>query len=380
MSRSDFDPSRHAIFVTLAGSQAHGTARDGSDVDVRGVCVQPLESRLSLFPAFEQSDAPLEGALALSVADRLRRHPTASRGMNVKVECTLVEVAKHLTLCAAGNPNALEVLFADERDWVHETPAWRHLVESRRLFLTRKVTETYLGYALAQLKRIETHRGWLLRPPARKPERSDFGLPGEPTLGREDRDRIERAVADRLRDWALDDLEMPRGTRVVLRERLEAFHRQVLGDGPDVEERRHDAATRSLGLPAAVTGTLAAERRYRAALRHWQSYETWKKERNPARAALEARFGYDTKHAMHLVRLMRTGVEIVETGELRVRRHDAAELIAIRDGALRHDELLAEAERLRLRMREAAPRCLLPSDVDPRAMDRVFRELVTSEA
>src|ERR1039458_5020213 len=33
-------------------------------------------------------------------------------------------------------------------------------------------------------------------------------------------------------------------------------------------------------------------------------YNGWKAQRNPKRAELEAKFGYDTKHAMHLVRLM----------------------------------------------------------------------------
>lgn len=31
-----FKLEEHTIFLTLAGSQAHGTARQGSDVDVRG--------------------------------------------------------------------------------------------------------------------------------------------------------------------------------------------------------------------------------------------------------------------------------------------------------------------------------------------------------
>lgn len=44
-----FALEQHTIFLTLAGSQAHGTAREGSDVDVRGVCIAPLRLRLSLF-------------------------------------------------------------------------------------------------------------------------------------------------------------------------------------------------------------------------------------------------------------------------------------------------------------------------------------------
>ncbi|AEZ66297.1 hypothetical protein phiTE_131 [Pectobacterium phage phiTE] len=38
------------------------------------------------------------------------------------------------------------------------------------------------------------------------------------------------------------------------------------------------------------------------------------KNRNAARHELEEKFGYDTKHAMHLVRLLRMSQEILETG------------------------------------------------------------------
>ena len=41
-----FPIEQHSIFLTLAGSQAHGTARRGSDVDLRGVCIAPASVRL----------------------------------------------------------------------------------------------------------------------------------------------------------------------------------------------------------------------------------------------------------------------------------------------------------------------------------------------
>lgn len=155
---SVFDPNAHTIFVTLAGSQAHGTARTGSDVDLRGVCIAPLSLRLSLFRDFEQSDAALSGWLWEHVRSRIDLHPTAASGLQVRSESVIFELAKFLRLCAAANPNALEILFADERDWLFEAPAWRSLFARRQLFLTKKVGQTFLGYALAQLKRIRTHR------------------------------------------------------------------------------------------------------------------------------------------------------------------------------------------------------------------------------
>jgi len=80
---------------------------------------------------------------------------------------------------------------------------------------------------------------------------------------------------------------------------------------------------------------------------------------------------------MHLVRLMRMGREILERGELSVRRHDAAELVAIRDGALSFEQLLATTAELERAVRRAAAACSLPEKVDREAVDRLAVELMT---
>ena len=307
--------ARDTLFVTLSGSQAYGTARAGSDVDLRGVCVAPLELRVSPFRKFEQFEGALDGPLWSEIEPKLREHATARFGLDVKIEAVVFDVAKFLLLCASANPNALEILFADERDWVHSTPAWQRIYRERRRFLSREVQQTYLGYALSQLKRIRSHRSWLLTPPQKKPLRADFGLPESSTLSSDDTRRLEPSVAEHA-------------------------------------------------LPSEVLAMLEAERRYRAALRQWVAYQAWKRERNPARAELERRFGYDTKHAMHLVRLMRTGLEVLVSGELSVRRADAAELQAIRDGGLSFEELEELAKRLELEMQAALKETALPATID----------------
>jgi len=372
---------RHTIFVTLAGSQAHGTARESSDLDFRGVCIAPLGARLSLFERFEQYEGPPTPALAAAVLPHLQTHPTASRKPAGEAECVVYEVAKFVQLCAAANPNALEILFADERDWLFETPAWRRLHAERHGFLTKKVQQTFLGYGLAQLKRIKTHRSWLLHPPTRKPTREDFGLPHSGgTLSRDDQDRIEQSLADKIRGYGIDDIDMPKPVRIALQDRLDAFHRDALdATDEEIESRMRAVASHALHLPADVVSSLNAEKKYRAAMKHWESYETWQAERNEARAALEREHGYDTKHAMHLIRLMRMGLEVLERGDLIVRRPDAAELIAIRDGALSFDELMAAAEDLQQQMELAARRARLPADVDRDRIEQLAVALMMGE-
>ena len=373
-----FKLEEHTIFLTLAGSQAHGTARQGSDVDVRGVCVTPLPVRVSLFKTFEQYEGELASGLAEQVIPRIKEHPTAAQGLGVKTECVIYDVAKFLSLCAAANPNALEILFANEADWLLAAPAWRRLHDQRMQFLTRKVQQTFLGYAMAQLKKIQTHRSWLLNPPARKPSREDFGLPAHGgTLSADDQNRIEQGIAEKVRSYCIDNVDLPKPARIALEARLDAFYRDTLSITTEhVEERLRAVATAALGIPSDVASTLNAEKRYRAALKHWDSYQTWQAQRNPARAELERSHGYDTKHAMHLIRLMRMGLEVLQTGELHVRREDAEELSAIRDGALSFEELLAMAASLQQSMEAAAPNAQLPPDVDYERVDGLLIALL----
>jgi hypothetical protein len=251
---------------------------------------------------------------------------------STKVESVVFEVAKFLRLCAESNPNALEILFADERDWVFDTPLWRVIHAARGEFLTRKVQQTYLGYGLSQLKRIKTHRAWLLEPPRGKPSRPDFGLPEQGTFGADDRARLTALIES----------------------------------GTEGER----------ALPSEVVAILDAEKRYLGALKHWHAYQTWLKERNPARAELERRYGYDTKHAAHLVRLMRMGLEVLRDSELRVRRPDAEELGRIREGALTYDALIEHANLLEAEMRAALPASPLPEDVDRDRVDALLANVL----
>lgn len=60
----------------------------------------------------------------------------------------------------------------------------------------------------------------------------------------------------------------------------------------------------------------------------------------------------DFKHAMHLVRLMRMGIEALRDEEIIVKRPDALELLEIRGGAWTYEEIVAYAEKMDKEVRE----------------------------
>lgn len=367
----------HTIFLTLAGSRAYGTSTPASDVDVRGVCIAPRSVRLSYRKSFEQYQGAPDDRLRELMAHRLEHLGLQDAPLE---DLAVYDLAKAVKLIADANPNMLELLFmpSDAILWWH--PAWERFMDIRDSFLSSKAKHTFHGYAHAQWRKIVAHRSWLLTPPAKEPTRKDYGLPESSVLGADVRGELQKAVAEKVRGWGMDDiLEGAAGDAVRLK--MEDFWGETLGlaskDPAEVQAAVEDLAYASLGIPATTMELIRAERAYRSALRTWQSYLRWKAERNPARAELEAKYTYDTKHALHLIRLSRMCLEILRGEGVLVRRPDAEELLSIRAGALSFEAVEETFQRLGEQIEEASKTTKLPRAADHDKIDKVLVEVLT---
>jgi predicted nucleotidyltransferase len=160
--------NENVIYVTLAGSQAYGLANEFSDVDVKGICVPPPEVEYNLFHRFEQAENPL------FLEERLAH---LKNPKNPKFESTLYSLRKFFLLAAEVNPNIIELLYTDPKHHFICGPLMQRLLEKRELFLSNKARYTFSGYAVAQAKKIERHRKWIVLGEVPKPNRESFGLP-----------------------------------------------------------------------------------------------------------------------------------------------------------------------------------------------------------
>jgi predicted nucleotidyltransferase len=82
------------------------------------------------------------------------------------------------------------------------------------------------------------------------------------------------------------------------------------------------------------------------------------------RKQLVEKYGYDTKNAAHLIRLLRMGTEFLNTGELVVLRYDAPQLLDIKRGLWTLDQVKKEAEYEFKRADAAFDRSVLPNTPD----------------
>jgi predicted nucleotidyltransferase len=82
------------------------------------------------------------------------------------------------------------------------------------------------------------------------------------------------------------------------------------------------------------------------------------------RKALVDQFGYDTKNASHLIRILQQGIDFMRTGDLEVYRSDADELLAIKRGEFSFEHIKARAEKLDWTLKVAGERSPLPEEPD----------------
>ena len=57
------------------------------------------------------------------------------------------------------------------------------------------------------------------------------------------------------------------------------------------------------------------KREWHTRKKKYNQYNEWLRNRQAERAELERKFGYDCKHGMHLMRLLRMGKEVLSTGQ-----------------------------------------------------------------
>ncbi len=266
------------IFTCRAGSHVYGLNTATSDDDTRGVFVGSPSNVCGLFPV-----------------EHVEYHG----------DYMVYELRKFVSLAKDCNPNIIELLYIHPDDVLFSTALWERLRESRDLFLTKRAKHTFSGYAIAQLKKIRSHKAWVVNP-----QPKDAPLPA----------------------------------KFVKRKFIEG-----LGQADVFDQLAYDTA-----------------------LKQWKQYHEWKENRNPVRAQMEEQSGYDLKHAMHLIRLLLMGREILRGEGVVVKRPDRDYLLSVRNGAFEYDEIVACSDNLVAELETLYDDAPLPEAPDVEKIDALL--------
>lgn len=363
----NFDLHERTILLTIAGSRAYGIHTEDSDVDVKGVAVPPREYYFGCQLAFDQADK----ASHMRVFEPLLNAVERSAVQRSKIEGTVYALRKFCKLAMDANPNILDVLFCRDDEVRMSTAAGERLRADRDLFISAKCKHTFSGYAFQQLNRIKLHRRWLMNPPDGEPKREDFGI-----FGGMKPNQVKAALAavNKVLDgWELDLSRLDKAERVQVMEGVGEYLSE-LSIGAD---EKWMAAGRTIGYSENFLVLLDRERQWKVAREDWKKYLDWRASRNPDRAVLEEKFGYDTKHAAHLFRLLKMAGEIMTTGQVNVWREDRDEILAVRGGQWSYERLVEWAEQKDRELTEIyrSRSYSIPHDPDRNAIDRLCIEL-----
>lgn len=294
-----------------AGSYAYGTNIESSDEDYRGIfCGDKINILTPFFPIKEVEDSSEE-------------------------DTKFLELRHFMKLCLDCNPNIIETCFVSKDDILFTTPGYELLRSNRQALLSSKVAFTFTGYAHSQLSRLKGHHKWIMNP---MPEQSPLPYQYLSCIQWFGQKKNLKIDITKFRDnYRL----IPYGSDIFAVVESQGY--QLWDDHGDLNDNfQGDRST----LPSLVMLVKWNREEFKSCLNKHNQYWEWKKNRNPVRAKMEEEFSMDLKHAMHLVRLLRMGKEILETGEVLVKRPDAKELLSIRNGAWKYEELIEYAEHM----------------------------------
>lgn len=353
----------NTIFECVAGSHSYGLNTPTSDIDIRGIFIQPMGDRLSLHKRVDEMGGKSQ-------------------------DTKYYELAKFMHLASGCNPNIIELLWTPEDCIRHMDKRMRLLIENRHLFITKRAFHTFTGYAYAQIKKARGQNKYVNNPqPEERPTREDFCyiVHFDPDIDY----RRQRPTEFPMRPVSLEDSHIDLShchaasvEHVGHVYRLYDYGRSAKGvfrgDNTVVCDTipKEDEWKRIVGL------LIYDKNAWERTLKEWKSYWEWRKCRNEAR--WKGQDGEDApvdwKNMMHCTRLLLSGESILLNGEPIVRFTDDDHrqyLMSIRQGNEDYDEVMANAEyNIGVMKQIKEEMCSLPNSPDVRAIDKLFRQIL----
>lgn len=136
------------VYEVQTGSVSYGASSGDSDTDIVGITMNP---KVDFFP---NQAGHIYGFGDAYVPFTTWQHHHVQHESN-EYDLTVYGIAKWFTLLAENNPNMIDILFSPLHCVRVNSLIAQHIRRNRTLFLHKGSKHKFIGYAYAQLKKIE---------------------------------------------------------------------------------------------------------------------------------------------------------------------------------------------------------------------------------
>lgn len=282
----------------------------------------------------ENSDLDIRG-VAIEDRDELLLGKGMEQYEDKATDTVVYGLQKYVSICRNCNPNALEMLGTRPEHVLSMDSVGQLLRDNIELFLSKKAYQTFAGYATSQLRRIQNAMA-------------------HDSYPEEEKERHIKKSIDNMMLFVKDEYDLHEGT----------FDFDI-ADGED-----------GLRLVVSVGVEKMPLRKFIDVNSHlYTLLRNYDKLNHRNRKKDEAHL---RKHAMHLVRLYLTGIDILRgNGVHTYREKDLPLLRDIRAGKIPMEEVFKMAEDFEAEIKDAYIHSKLPATPDQKAIDdlllRIYR-------
>ncbi|RLA62803.1 MAG: nucleotidyltransferase [Epsilonproteobacteria bacterium] len=340
---------KQLIFKVVSGSKAYGLDLPTSDTDIRGIYLTPNEFRLGF-------------GYKNQVADK-------------KNDIVYYELNRFVSLLMDNNPNIIENLFSDivllKDDKINP------LLKNRHAFLSKKIKYTFGGYAISQIKKARGLNKKVVNPVDKERktpldfcyifEKEDgYMMLAKQWLHKHGKTQgfcglTEMPNGPQLYKVHYDYLAEEKNDNPRYADITPHGFRGIVNMGSDFI--RHSEVPKGFYVESYLWYNMDG---YTSHCKDHKEYWEWVANRNPHRYNDNAKHGkgYDGKNLMHCVRMLEMAIEVLNTGDVVLRRPNRDFLLGIRRGEHDYDDIISLIGDRELELKEAADNSSLPDKVD----------------
>lgn len=342
------------ILEAIMGSHAYGTSLSTSDIDKRGIFIQPIKDIIKYGYVEQVSDE--------------------------KNDIIFYELKRFLDLLKSNNPNILELLNVPKECVIQSSFEYKKISNQKKKFITKKCKNSFGGYAVQQIRKAR-------------------GL--NKKMNWDEKEMIRKSVLDfcyillngksiSFKTWlqkTRDLFKQEDFALVKINHAKDIYGMYYMGNSYNekkgiIKNEKTSNDVQVVSIPKNqffISNFVYNQDGYSSHCKMYKEYQIWLNNRNEDRFKMNKSHGknYDSKNMSHCIRLLNMGIEIAKTGKIHVRRtkKEIDILMKIRRGEIEYNELLNTAENKIKEMNDAFENSNLPEDIDSNLIPNLLEEI-----